>query len=43
VKCNLLVSFQCFMTSLKQEGEMPLSVKGKCHLMIFLLGDLLCE
>jgi hypothetical protein len=30
------------MNLLKRGGEMPPSVKGKCHLMIFLLGDL-CE
>lgn len=37
------VSFQDYMKLLKQEGEIPLSDKGKCHLMIILLGDLLCE
>jgi hypothetical protein len=37
------VSFQNYMKKLQGENEMPLSVKGKWHLMILLLGDLLCE
>jgi hypothetical protein len=37
------VSFQSYMKMLQEENEMPLSVKGKWHLMILLLGDLLCE
>jgi hypothetical protein len=37
------VSFQNSMEMLQEENEMPLSVKGKWHLMILLLGDLLCE
>jgi hypothetical protein len=36
------VSLQDYMKMLQEQNEMPLSVKGKGHLMILLLGDLLC-
>lgn len=37
------VSFQDYMKLLQDENEMPPSVRGKWHLMIFLQGDLICE
>jgi len=37
------VSFQDYVKMLQEEKELPPSVKGKWHLMIVLLGDLLCE
>jgi len=37
------VSLQDYMKVLQEEKETPLSVGGEWHLMILLLGDLLCE
>jgi len=37
------VSLQDYMKMLQEENETPISVKGKWHLMILPLDDLLCE
>jgi hypothetical protein len=37
------VSLQDYLKMLQEENAMPVSVKRKWHLMILLLGDLLCE
>jgi hypothetical protein len=37
------VSFQKYMEFLQAENDMPMSVKGKCHLTILLQRDLLRE